>query len=132
MKTFARFHKNFNNIDNFTFNEMIYDFISMQTLNLMKFSTIIELSFKNFRFIVCIKVFDVIVFAQMNVKYYYDEKHQLLFIKVDDYILIRLQREYNILFIATLSSKLNQQYARSFKILKKIDRLIYRLKLSSH
>ena len=111
---------------------MSYDFISMQTLNLMKSSTIIELFFKNFRFIVRIKAFDVIVFAQMNVKYYYDEKHQSLFMKSDDYALIRLHREYDILFTTILNSKLNQQYARSFKILKKIDRLTYRLKFSSH
>ena len=86
---------------------MIYDFILMQTLNLIKPSTTIELSFKDLRLIVRIKTFDVIVFAQMNVKYYYDEKHQSLFMKFDDYALIRLHREYDILFTTILNSKFN-------------------------
>ena len=52
--------------------------------------------------------------------------------KLDDYALIRLHREYDISFTTILSSKFSQQYAKSFKILKKIDCLTYRLKLSSH
>ena len=62
----------------------------------MKFSTVIELSFKNLRFIVHTEAFDVIAFVQMNVKYYYDEKYQSLFMKLDDHVLIRLHREYDI------------------------------------
>ena len=111
---------------------MIYDFISMQILNLMKSSATIELFFKDFCFIACTEVFNVIVFVQMNVKYWYDEKHQSLFMKFGDYALIRLHREYDILFTTILSLKLSQQYARSFKILEKINRLTYRLKLSLH
>ena len=73
----------------------------------MKFSITIELFFKNLHFIVYIEIFDIIVFVQINVKNYYNEKHQSLFIKVDDYALILLYRKYNILFIAILNSNFN-------------------------
>ena len=78
------------------------------------------------------KIIDVIIFAQMNVKYYYDRKHQLMFMKINDYVHIRLHHDYDISFIVILNKKLNQQYVDLFKILKKMKRLIYRLKLFTH
>ena len=68
----------------------------------------------------------------MNVKYYYDRKYQSLFMKIDDYVCIRLYHDYNISIIAILNKKLNQQYADFFKILKKMKNLIYKLKLFVH
>ena len=62
----------------------------------------------------------------MNVKHYYDEKHQFFFMKFEDFIFIRLHHEYNISFIAMFNLKFNQQYIDSFKILKKIGRFVYR------
>ena len=78
------------------------------------------------------EVTDVIAFAQMTSKYYYDRKHQFLFMKTDDYVLIRLHHDYNISTIEVLDKKLSQQYVDSFKILEKIDNLTYRLKFSNH
>ena len=68
----------------------------------------------------------------MSVKRDYDRKHLLMFFKIDDHVLLRLHKNYNILFIKILSLKLSQQYVDSFKILKKVDFLFYRLKIFSH
>ena len=55
-----------------------------------------------------------------------------MFMKIDDYVHIRLHHEYDISFTVTLNKKLNQQYVSFFKILKKMKRLIYRLNLFFH
>ena len=78
------------------------------------------------------EVIDAIAFAQMINKYYYDRKHQFLFMKIDDYALIKLHHDYNISTTEILDKKLSQQYIDSFKIFEKIDNLAYRLKLSNH
>jgi hypothetical protein len=65
-------------------------------------------------------------------KHYYDRKHQSLNLKIEDFALLRLHKEYNILAIKILDKKLSQQYAKSFKILEKMKNLIYRLNLSQH
>ena len=68
----------------------------------------------------------------MQIKHHYDRKHQTLYMKFENYVYIRLHHEYDISAIAMLESKLSQQYAESFKILKKVDQLSYRLDLSTH
>ena len=81
----------------------------MQTFDLMKFfAKINELLLKNRRLIIRSKTSDVMTFAQINVKYYYDRKHQSLFMKSEDFVYIRLHKEYDISFIAMLDFKLNQ------------------------
>ena len=101
----------------------------------MKSSTDINennFSLKDRRFIARFEIFDAIVFVQMNVEHYYNEKHQSFFMKFENFVFIWLHREYDISFTAMFNSKLNQQYVDSFKILKKIERLAYRLKFSQH
>ena len=78
------------------------------------------------------KIVNVIIFAQMNVKHYYDRKHQLLIMKKNDYAFIRLHRNYKISITNVLDKKYNYQFVNLFKILQKIDVLIYRLNLFSH
>ena len=134
-KMLSRLQRDFNNStsNDITFNEIAYDFISVQAIDLMKsFADDDDLSLKNRRMIARAKIFDAIVFAQMNVKHQYDDKHQSLFMKADDQILIRLHRDYDIFFIAMLDKKLSQQFVELFKILKRIERLTYRLKLFDH
>ena len=76
------------NIDH-TFNETIYDFISVQS-NLMSQSSFVEfeqsvvVDLKIVQRIICHEIVDVIVFDQMFVKFDYDRKHQSLYIKIDD------------------------------------------------
>jgi hypothetical protein len=78
------------------------------------------------------EMIDVIAFVQIINKYYYNRKHQFLFMKIDDYALIKLHHDYNISTIEIFDKKLNQQYIDFFKIFEKIDNLTYRLKLSNH
>ena len=126
-----------------TFNETFYEFISLQFLNMFRqlvtFDFIDDLKkffaidnrksfaeiFFNAIIRVRFKIIDVIAFVQMINKYYYDRKHQFLFMKIDDYALIKLHHDYNISTIEIFDKKLNQQYIDFFKIFEKIDNLTY-------
>ena len=66
----------------------------------------------------------------MQAKFHYDRKHQSIYLDVNDYALLRLHRDYNI--FSTKFKKLNQQYVDFFRVVEKIKRLIYRLKISKH
>ena len=79
-----------------------------------------------------IAVADVIAFAQMRITQTYNQKHQVMQFRVEDQVLLHLHKGYDIFFTAVLKKKLSQQYVGSFKILKRIDHLIYRLNLSQH
>ena len=126
-----------------TLNEIAYDFTSIQsfdlwrqTIDLKKFFNVDEKSFTNVSFFVVvrarIKIANFIVFAQMNVKHHYDKSHQSFYMKSKNHVYIRLHKKYDISTIVILRFKYSQQYAKFFRILKKIDRLVYRLKLSIH
>ena len=117
-KILFKLQRHFNNfhfvIIHKTFNETLYEFISLQFLNILRqlltFDIIDDLKFffaihsrkffakKIFNVVARVRfeMIDVIAFAQMISKYYYDCKHQFLFMKVDDYVLIRLYHDYNI------------------------------------
>lgn len=84
------------------------------------------------KLIIYIEVIDIIVFSQMHAKYTYNEKHQFLFIKIKNFAFIRLHRNYDILSIVILEKKFSQQYVDLFKILERIEHLVYRLNLLSH
>ena len=125
-KILFRLQRHFNNfhsvITRKTFNETSYEFTSLQFLNMLRqfatfdftddlkefFAIDNRKSFAETSFNVAARarfeVIDVIAFAQMTSKYYYDRKHQLLFIKIDDYALIRLHHDYNISTIEVLDN----------------------------
>ena len=121
-------------------NETIYEFTLLDSLNLLKFiNKFIESTWKffanTFFFVVTrvkIEIVDSIAFVQINAKHCYNRKYQLLYIRFDDYALIRLYKKYNISSTIVLKSKYNQQYVDSFKIFEKIEQLTYRLNLSTH
>ena len=107
----SRLQRDFNNStsNDITFNEIAYDFISIQTIDLTKsFAKNDDFNLKNHLMIARAKIFDVIIFAQMNVKHQYNDEYQSLFMKASDQTLIRLHRDYDILFIAMLDKKLSQ------------------------
>ena len=138
MKTLSRIQRKFNNFINnvVTFNEIIYDFFFVQIMNLFDNNNIRnffakKLSLKNNRKIIRTKISNAISFDQMQIKFYYDRKYQFLFIK-KKFVLIQLYHDYKILIIDIIDKKYNAQFVNSFKILKKIDRLVYRLNLSFH
>ena len=119
------------NTDSFS-NEIFYDFTSVQVIDLIKFIDvdIFKLTLKKRRLITRQNVNDVIVFDQMNAKFHYDKKHESMFMKQENVALIKLHKNYNI--SSTISKKYDQQCVESFTIIEKIDRLIYRLNISSN
>ena len=125
----SRFQRDFNNaitnVDK-SLNEIVYDFTSIQTLNLSFLQSMTnDLSLKKRRLIIRHEIIDVIVFEQINVKFHYDRKHQSLNMKSNNYAFLRFHKKYNIFSI--ISKKIDQQYVDSFLIIEKIDDLIYRL-----
>ena len=101
-------------------------------MNLIKSIVVInDFLLTNSRFIIKLKVVDVIIFDQMNAKFYYDRKHEFMFMKQDDYAFFKLHKSYNI-SSTNFNRKYNQQFVDFFLITKKIKRLIYRLTISNH
>ena len=114
--------------NNFTFiiiekflNEIVYDFISLQIIDLLKFSTnfnkhlqshvVIAVSFLSVaKFFlkeqIRQNVANFIAFAQMQVKFHYNRKHQSIYFDVKNYALLRFHRDYNI--SSARFKKLNQ------------------------
>jgi hypothetical protein len=109
-----------------TSNEIVYEFISVQWTDLTLFNELINQTH------IRKEVADVLTWTQLQMKRHYDRKHQSLNMKVDDYALLRLHKNYSLSFINILRKKLSQQYADFFKILKKVENLEYRLKFSDN
>jgi hypothetical protein len=63
-------------------------------------------------------------------KIHYDRRHSSLFLKVDEWALLRLHHDYFISKSKNMTKKIFAQYVESFKVIQRIDRLIYRLNIS--
>ena len=72
-------------------------------------------------------VTEAISFALLNQKLVYNYCHQPLFMKVDEWALLRLHKGYSIPATARVTKKLTQQYVGPFRIMEKVGRLAYRL-----
>src|SRR5204863_4178564 len=81
-------------------------------------------------FITHIDTEKAIKLSQMTMKHYYNNKHQSKFFNIDDNVMLQLHKDYSILIV--INKKLAQQYIDSFKVLEQIEKLVYKLKLSSH
>ncbi len=68
-----------------------------------------------------------IAFANANAKYHYDQRHQSIDLDVDDYAFLRLHHRYRL--PAEANSKLSNQRAGPFKVLRRVGRLAYKLDL---
>ena len=77
-----------------------------------------------------IDIKDIITFAVIWMKKYYDDRHKSKFFSVENMINLQLHHRYTILSIQ--NRKIEQQFIDSFRIIKRIEHLIYRLKLPSH
>ena len=75
---------------------------------------------------------DAIAFASMRQKFYYDRKHQPMFFRKGDAVLLRLHKGYDVPATAITGKKYGQQYAGPFTIADRVGRLAYRLELPSH
>ena len=120
----------FNNVVNviidYVSNEFIYDFQINDTLNLLK-----NLSTKNYDRLRQIKqnsTKKTIVFVNVIHKLRYDFAHKNIILTINDYVFLRLHVDYIIFELS--NKKLSQQRVDSFKILRKINILVYRLQLS--
>ena len=112
-------------IIDYVLNEFVYDFRVNNTLNSSK-----DLSTKNYDRLRQIKrdsTKKIIVFVNVMHKLRYDFIHKNIKLTINDYVFLRLHVDYIIFELS--NKKLSQQRVDSFKILKKSDILIYRLKL---
>ena len=107
-----------------TSNEICYDFTSMQSIDLLKNSSIVSIE------IAKMSAANVIAMTQMYAKNIYDKNHHSFQLKVENWILLRLHKRYEISFIIVLSRKLFQQYVKLFQIVEKIDTLTYKMNFS--
>ena len=113
---------------NKSFNEICYEFTSINSSNLLKTCNATMKSSSSTK----LEIIDSIAMTQISSKKLYDQKHQSLILKIEDWVLLRFYKDYQILSSITLSLKLFQQYVNSFEILEKIGNLAYRLKISEH
>jgi hypothetical protein len=88
-------------------NEIVYDFISIQSFDFTTSNQTTSFVFTQDNQIrIRKKIFDVITWSQLQIKQNYDRKHQSLFMKIDDYALLRLHKKYNILVTKILKENL--------------------------
>lgn len=111
-------------------NKVIYDFKIKKTFLLLynDNSTRNNIVKKCLKY--CIEVVDVIVFANAKAKIYYNTRHILLIFRSNNCVYLRLN--YNYYLLDKSSKKTLSQRCKSFLIKKRIDCLVYLLKLLSH
>jgi hypothetical protein len=63
-------------------------------------------------------------------KTHYDRRHSSLFLKVDEWAMLRLHHEYFISESKDMIKKISTQYVESFKVVQRVKRLAYRLAIS--
>ena len=68
----------------------------------------------------------------MKIKRNYDDKHKSIYMRERDYVLIKLHHEDDILFIVVFEFKFSQQFVEFFRVLKRVERLVYKLNFSTY
>ena len=133
---------------NKTLTEVLYDFWTCEALNLLWVNEHIESEDKavsretqdansadlmmmmtEYR-LTAVDVKNIIAFAVIQMKEYYNNRHKLKFFKVSNMINLQLHQRYTILSIQ--NKKIEQQFVSSFRVKERIEHLIYRLELPSH
>ena len=108
---------------------MIYDFKIKEVINLFNRDQSIVENIFNKRLEFRLKIVDVTSFINVKAKLYYNARHVSLKLKANDYAYLRLNHDYQL--SKRLSKKIFSQRCGSFLIKRRIDRLTYKLKLSS-
>jgi hypothetical protein len=134
MSAFSFIQSQFNNFSNtiidLTSNEIIYDFKIRDALfNIVKINIVNAQNLSILKLKYQRKTIDAIVFATTKIKIYYDVKHTSIFFNENDYAYLRLNKNYKL--SDRFNSKFSQQRCEFFKILRRVERLIYELNLSS-
>jgi hypothetical protein len=128
--TLWKFQFVFNNIRSIvtekTLNELLYKITSNLSLNISSSNKIVDNHTQLRK-----KAQNVIDWTQMINKTHYDRRYLLFFLKIDEWVMLRLHHDYSISKSKNRTKKIFAQYVESFKIIQKVDRLIYRLNISS-
>ena len=128
--------RQFNNISTAvdrSFNEICYEFTFFTSFSLIN-TTSQEIFSKNSNLIsqlTRMQIEDNIAHDQMFAKMYYDKKHKFIQFNHENWILLRLHKDYDISNTVALDFKLFQQYTELFQILKKMRILTYKFDISS-
>ena len=109
-------------------NEILYNFNIRDTLRLLTLAKLLSKDFSCLRQLKREATKNSIVFANIIIKTYYDNSYKDLSVSRESSIYLRLHHEYKISRIKNY--KLHNQRVDLFKILEKVERLIYRLDLS--
>ena len=126
----AQLNNSLNTVIDLVSNEMIYDFKIRDALfSITKINTVNAQDLSTQRLKYQRKTIDAIVFATTKIKIYYDVKHTSILFNENDYVYLRLNKNYKL--SKRLNSKLSQQRCDFFKILRLVERLAYKLNLSS-
>jgi hypothetical protein len=107
-----------------TSNELLYEITSNLLLDISSSNKIVDNHTQLRK-----KAQNVIDWAQMINKIHYDRRHSSLFLKVDEWALLRLHHDYFISESKNMTKKIFAQYVEFFKIIQRVDRLIYRLNI---
>ena len=146
----SKIQRHINNVVSITFdknsNKIVHEFTFLQINDFWKIfeiviivdvdsqifiDTFVDINF-NFAIRIRVKIVDSIIFVQMKIKRNYNDKHKSIYMREENYVLIKLHHDYDILFIVVFESKFNQQFVEFFRVLKRIERFVYRLNFSIH
>ena len=117
------------NITDLVLNKIYYNFKINDIINILLFAKlfIFAKNFDKLRLIKREKINNIIIFAFFIIKIKYNSKYFVFDFKKENEMHFRLYYNYSILNL--FNKKLLQQKINSFKILIKIDYLIYRFQL---
>lgn len=128
-KILPRIQSQLNNISSLTIretlNEIAFRFFSRKPLDLCLAVILPD------TYIVHTEASNMIFFAFVNQKKYYDRSHQPLFIRVRDWAILKLYKSHSISSSIIVTKKLIQQYIGPFQIVVKVSQLAYKLDVPS-
>ena len=136
-KLFDCLQRQFNNVSTAvdrSLNEICYEFTFFTSFSFIKI-TFQEIFSKNFNLIsqlTRMQVENNIAHDQMLAKMYYDKKHKSIQFNHENWVFLRLHKDYDISSTVALDFKLSQQYTEFFQVLEKMKTLAYKLNISSN
>ena len=126
----TQLNNSFNVVTDLSSNEIIYDFkVKNALFNIIEINTVNTLNLSTQRMKYQREVVDATDFVVAKIKIYYDARHTSILLRSDEKTYLQLNKDYKL--FDKLNSKLSQQRCESFKILERVERLAYRLELSS-
>lgn len=106
-------------------NEIAYRFSPRRPLDLL-FNSILSNIFQAHT-----DAADAISFVLINRRTNYNQKHQLLVMKIEDWAMLKLHKQYFIPFSAGVTKNLIQQYVDLFQVIREVGCLAHKLEVLS-